>query len=87
MKCLLKLLLADGRAGFDGVAFDHEIWFRFADNTEEFYSALRSAMAETNEILNRFTHEAERLISHHLVLWGFKRENVIPSPASPESQL
>jgi hypothetical protein len=54
-----------------------EILVGFAGQTDEFYSTLRDAMIETNTLLNKFTDEAENLISHHLGQWGFSRETVI----------
>jgi hypothetical protein len=65
-----------------------EILIGFAANTEEFYSALEHAMVETNALLNRFTGDAEELISQHLSQWGFKREtSVFESPASLDNPL
>jgi hypothetical protein len=43
-----------------------------AEETEEFFAVLGEAMASTRGLVDRFTDQAEQLISHHLTQWGFK---------------
>jgi hypothetical protein len=51
-----------------------EILAGLSSDTEEFFLVLGDAMAKTRDLVMKFTDNAERLIAHHLKVWGFKKE-------------
>jgi hypothetical protein len=42
------------------------------EDSEEFFQVLGDAMGRTRALVDRFTEQAEQLISHHLKQWGFR---------------
>jgi hypothetical protein len=51
-----------------------EILVGLSTDTEEFYTILEDAMAKTRDLVIKFTKDAERLIVHHLKIWGFQKQ-------------
>jgi len=82
---VLKSATSDGCLFVEGRGNRREdLYYSFADelaakivagipeDSEEFFQVLRDAMGSTRDLVDRFTDQAEQLISYHLSQWGFR---------------
>ena len=82
---VLKHTASDGCLFVEGRGTRREdLYYPFADeiaakivagipeDSEEFFQVLGDAMGRTRALVDRFTEQAEQLISHHLKQWGFR---------------
>ncbi len=55
-----------------------EILVGFSSDNEQFYQALGQAMADTRDLVIRFTDQAELFIAHYVKRWGFDALSDLP---------